>query len=193
MRKLIFATGNQNKVAEVNVLLNETLEILSLKDLNFEEELREDYDTLEENARQKALFIHQKFGLDCFSEDSGLEINALGGRPGVNTAHYSGSRDADENMDLVLQQLANQTDRSAQFRAVLCLVMNGEVHQFEGICKGNIALEKSRGAKGFGYDPIFVPEGYDSTFADLSKETKGSMSHRGKAMKQLIDFLKNIA
>lgn len=192
MQKLIFATNNANKVREINVLLDNTLDVLSLKDMGFEEELAEDFETLEENALQKAQFIFQKYNLACFSEDTGLEINALAGRPGVHSAHYSGSRDADGNMNLVLQQLENQQDRTAQFRTVICLITNeGVVHQFEGICKGHLTLEKSEGVKGFGYDPIFVPNGYDKTFADLGNEEKGKISHRGNAMRKLITFLKN--
>jgi XTP/dITP diphosphohydrolase len=190
MKKLIFATNNANKVKEINVLLDETFEVLSLKDLNFEEELEEDFETLQENAQQKANFIFEKLNLPCFSEDSGLEINALGGNPGVHTAHYSGSRDANDNMDLVLQQLENQQDRSAQFRTVICLKTAEGEHFFEGICKGTITLEKSKGEQGFGYDPIFTPDGFDVTFADLEKTAKSNISHRGQAMRKLIDFLK---
>jgi XTP/dITP diphosphohydrolase len=190
MKKLIFATNNANKVKEINVLLDETFEVLSLKDLNFEEELEEDFETLQENAQQKANFIFEKLNLPCFSEDSGLEINALGGNPGVHTAHYSGSRDANDNMDLVLQQLENQQDRSAQFRTVICLKTAEGEHFFEGICKGTITLEKSKGEHGFGYDPIFTPDGFDVTFADLEKTAKSNISHRGQAMRKLIDFLK---
>ena len=190
MQKLIFATNNANKVREINVLLDHNLEVVSLKDIGFEEELAEDFETLAENALQKAKFIHEKFGLACFSEDTGLEINALSGRPGVHSAHYAGSRDADENMNLVLQQLDNQSDRSAQFRTVICLIIENKIHQFEGVCKGHITLEKSKGEKGFGYDPIFMPEGFDKTFADLGSEEKGKISHRGNAMRKLIAFLK---
>ncbi len=192
MKKLIFATNNANKVKEVNVLLDGTLEVLSLKDLSFEEELEEDFETLQENAQQKANFIFEKLNFPCFSEDSGLEINALDGKPGVHTAHYSGSRDANENMDLVLQQLDNQQDRSAQFRTVICLKTNEGEHFFEGVCKGSITLEKSQGEQGFGYDPIFMPDGFDVTFADLEKIAKSRISHRGQAMRKLIDFLKKI-
>ena len=190
MQKLIFATNNAHKVQEINVLLDHSLEVVSLKDISFEEELAEDFETLAENALQKAKFIHEKFGLACFSEDTGLEINALGGRPGVHSAHYAGSRDANENMNLVLQQLDNQEDRSAQFRTVICLIIENKVYQFEGVCKGHITLEKSKGSKGFGYDPIFMPEGFEQTFADLGSEEKGKISHRGNAMRKLIAFLK---
>ena len=190
MQKLIFATNNAHKVQEINVLLDHSLEVVSLKDISFEEELAEDFETLAENALQKAKFIHEKFGLACFSEDTGLEINALGGRPGVHSAHYAGSRDANENMNLVLQQLDNQEDRSAQFCTVICLIIENKVYQFEGVCKGHITLEKSKGSKGFGYDPIFMPEGFEQTFADLGSEEKGKISHRGNAMRKLIAFLK---
>jgi XTP/dITP diphosphohydrolase len=190
MQKLIFATNNANKVREINVLLDNSLEVVSLKDIGFEEELAEDFETLDENALQKAQFIFQKYNLPCFSEDTGLEIQSLDGRPGVHSAHYSGSRDADDNMDLVLQQLDNQQDRVAQFRTVICLIMDGTTHRFEGICKGYITLEKSKGAKGFGYDPIFIPDGFDKTFADLGNEEKGKISHRGNAMRKLIEYLR---
>jgi XTP/dITP diphosphohydrolase len=191
MQKLIFATNNANKVREINVLLDNALEVVSLKDIGFEEELAEDFETLEENALQKAQFIFQKYNLPCFSEDTGLEIFALDGRPGVHSAHYAGSRDADANINLVLQQLDNQQDRAAQFRTVICLIMDGVTHRFEGVCKGRITLEKSKGAEGFGYDPVFVPDGFDKTFADLGSEEKGKISHRGNAMRKLIAFLKN--
>ncbi len=190
MEKLIFATNNANKVREVNVLLEKTnLNVVSLSEMNFTEELQEDFETLQENAQQKARFVHQNFGIACFSEDTGLEIHALGGRPGVHTAHYSGSRDADDNMDLVLQQLDNQQDRTAQFRTVICLKTDTEERFFEGICRGKIAAQRSDGNQGFGYDPIFIPDGFEVTFAQMDKETKSNISHRGKAMKALIDFL----
>jgi XTP/dITP diphosphohydrolase len=190
LEKLIFATNNANKVREVNVLLEKTnLNVVSLSDMNFTEELQEDFETLQENAQQKARFVHQRFGIACFSEDTGLEIHALNGRPGVNAAHYSGSRDANDNMDLVLQQLENQEDRTAQFRTVICLKTETEEHLFEGICKGKILTQRSVGDQGFGYDPIFLPDGYELTFAQMDKETKSLISHRGKAMQALIEFL----
>jgi XTP/dITP diphosphohydrolase len=189
-KKLIFATNNQGKVNEVKLHLVDSYDILTLKEIGFEEELQEDFDTLQENAAQKANFIFEKYGIPCFSEDSGLEIDALDGKPGVHTAHYSGSRDRHDNMDLVLSQMQGKTNRRAQFRAVICLRTPDETHFFEGICKGTIAEEKSVGQHGFGYDPIFTPEGYEVTFADMEEMEKKKFSHRGNAMKKMIQFFK---
>jgi XTP/dITP diphosphohydrolase len=191
MRKLIFATQNANKVKEVNAQIEGILEVRSLLDIGHTAELAEDFETLEENAKQKATFIFDTYQVNCFSEDTGLEIAALGGKPGVHTAHYSGSRNADENIALVISQLDGVGERQAQFRTVIYLIIDGKHYSFEGIVRGKIALEKSKGAEGFGYDPIFIPDGYDETFADLPIEIKKTISHRAKAMKQLLDFLHN--
>ncbi len=190
MKQLVFATQNANKVKEVNAQIEGVLVVKSLLDIGHTDELAEDFETLEENAQQKATFIFEQYQLDCFSEDTGLEIEALGGKPGVHTAHYSGSRNADDNMALVIKQLEGEGNRRAQFRTVIYLILNGEHHAFEGVVKGRIAMGKSLGTEGFGYDPIFIPDGYEETFADLPISVKKSMSHRAKAMQQLMAFLK---
>ncbi len=190
MRELIFATQNANKVKEVNAQIEGILAVKSLLDIGHQEELAEDFETLFENAQQKASFIYETYQISCFSEDTGLEIDALAGMPGVHTAHYSGSRNADDNMNLVLQQLEGIEQRGAQFRTVIYLILDGVHHPFEGIVRGKIAFAKSNGTHGFGYDPIFIPDGYDTTFADLPIEIKKDISHRARAMKRLIKFLK---
>lgn len=189
MKELIFATQNANKVREINEQVKGLLLVKNLLDIGHTDELAEDYETLQENAQQKANFIYQKFNVNCFSEDTGLEIDGLDGKPGVHTAHYSGSRNADDNIALVLQQMKGMENRAAQFRTIIYLIYNGEHYKFEGIVRGNIALEKSEGTEGFGYDPIFIPEGYDKTFAELPISVKKSISHRARAMQQLLDFI----
>lgn len=188
-QELIFATQNANKVKEINEQIKGKLIVKSLLEIDYTEELEEDFETLQENAQQKAIFIHEKFGVNCFSEDTGLEIDGLNGKPGVHTAHYSGSRNPDENIALVLEQMQGMDNRGAQFRTIIYLIFDGEHHKFEGIVRGKIALEKSAGTEGFGYDPIFIPEGYDKTFAELPITVKKTISHRAKAMQQLLDFL----
>lgn len=173
-------------------MLDDSFEIVSLKSIGCEEDIPETQPTLEGNALQKARYVKENYGADCFSEDTGLEIEALGGAPGVITARYAGpERDPDANMDLVLQKLQDKTNRKAQFRTVIALIINGEEHLFEGIVTGRIAHEK-RGAGGFGYDPIFIPDGYEQTFAELSAEIKNDISHRARATRKLIGFLKEI-
>lgn len=173
-------------------MLDDSFEIISLKSIGCEEDIPETQPTLEGNALQKARYVKETYGADCFSEDTGLEIEALGGEPGVITAHYAGpERDPDANMDLVLQKLGDQDHRRAQFRTVIALILNDEEHLFEGIVTGRIAHEK-RGAGGFGYDPIFIPDGYEQTFAELSSEIKNNISHRARATRKLIGFLKAI-
>ena len=189
--QLVFATRNVNKVRELNAQVEGLFNIATLDEVGHQDELAEDYETLEENARQKAVFIYEKYGLNCFSEDTGLEISALGGSPGVHTAHYRGTRDNKMNIQKVLSEMYGKSDRSARFRTVIHLIWDGEHYSFEGIVNGWIAEAFSEGTEGFGYDPIFIPEGFDRTFADLTMETKKSISHRAKAVKQLIDFLKN--
>lgn len=190
--KIVFATNNPHKVKEVNEVLDDTFEIVSLKEIGCEEEIPETQPTLEGNALQKARYVKGNYGSDCFSEDTGLEIEALGGEPGVITAHYAGpARDPDANMDLVLEKLADKENRKAQFRTVIALILNGEEHLFEGIVSGRIAPEK-RGDGGFGYDPIFIPDGYEQTFAELASDIKNSISHRVRATHKLIAFLKKI-
>lgn len=186
--KLIFATNNAHKIKEVSEVLGNAFEIVSLQEIGCFEELPETHDTIRENAQEKARHIFENYGVDCFADDSGLEIDALNGAPGVHTAYYSGSRDPDANMDLVLKKLQGTTDRSARFRTVIALFLRGQEYLFEGIAEG-IILDEKRGAGGFGYDPIFVPKGHDKTFAELPAEVKNSISHRAQAMQQLIHFL----
>lgn len=189
--KLVFATNNKNKIHEVQQLLPPTIEIISLESIGCLEEIPETADTIEENAIMKANYVTQKYGYDCFADDTGLEVEALNGEPGVFSARYAGEqRNSDDNMDKLLEELSNKTNRNAQFKTVIALNLNGEQYLFTGIARGEITLEKT-GNQGFGYDPIFKPEGYEATFAQLSLEEKGAISHRGKATEQLIAFLKN--
>lgn len=189
--KLIFATNNKNKILEIQQMLPATIEIISLESIGCFEEIPETADTIEENAIMKANYITQKYGYNCFADDTGLVVEALNGEPGVFSARYAGEqRSSEDNMNKVLEALANKTNRNAHFKTVIALNLNGKQHLFTGIACGEITLEKS-GNQGFGYDPIFKPEGYKQTFAELSLEEKGAISHRGKATKQLIAFLKN--
>ena len=191
MQKLVFATNNAHKIAEVRTQLGEHYDFLSLADIGCTEELPETTNTLEGNATQKARYVYDNYQHNCFSEDTGLEINALGGAPGVITAHYAGpQRSADDNMDLVLQNMGDAGDRRARFRTVICLVIDGQEHRFEGVINGHIPFKRS-GEKGFGYDPIFVPEGHQKTFAEMTAEEKYPISHRGKAVAQLVAFLRD--
>jgi XTP/dITP diphosphohydrolase len=188
--KLVFATNNKNKILEVQQLLPASIEIISLESIGCFEEIPETADTIEENAIMKANYITEKYGYNCFADDTGLEVEALNGEPGVYSARYAGEqRDADDNMNKLLNKLENSINRKAQFKTVIALNLNGKQQLFSGIASGEITLEKS-GNQGFGYDPIFKPEGYDLTFAQLSLQEKGIISHRGKATEQLIDFLK---
>jgi XTP/dITP diphosphohydrolase len=189
--KLVFATNNKNKILEVQQMLPPTIEIISLESIGCFEEIPETAATIDENAIMKANYVTQKYGYDCFADDTGLEVEALNGEPGVFSARYAGEqRNADDNMNKVLNALSNETNRNAQFKTVIALNLNGKQHLFTGIAKGEITSEKT-GNQGFGYDPIFKPEGFEATFAQLSLEEKGAISHRGKATEQLIAFLKN--
>ncbi|MGC4039283.1 MAG: non-canonical purine NTP diphosphatase [Flavobacterium sp.] len=188
--KLVFASNNKNKIKEIQLLLPQTIEILSLEDIGCFEDIPETADTIEGNAILKADYVTKRFGYDCFADDTGLEVMALGGEPGVYSARYAGEqKDANDNMDKLLQNLTDKPDRSAQFKTVIALNLNGKQTLFTGIIKGKIIDEKI-GANGFGYDPIFVANGYDKTFAELSIEEKSLISHRGLAVMQLVDFLK---
>lgn len=190
MQKIIFATSNPHKVREVKEMLEGQYEVLSLKDIGCFEDIPETSPTFEGNALQKARYVYEKYGFDCFSEDTGLEIDALNGEPGIYTARYGGpARDADDNMDKALTNLEDKSDRGAQFRTAIALIIKGKENVFEGIVRGSIRTEKS-GAGGFGYDPIFQPDGYEITFAEMDKEEKNKISHRGRAVRKLIDFLK---
>lgn len=189
--KLVFATNNKNKILEVQQMLPSTIEIISLESIGCFEEIPETADTIEENAIMKADYVTRNYGYNCFADDTGLEVETLNGEPGVFSARYAGEqRNADDNMNKVLKALEDKANRNAQFKTVIALNLNGKQHLFTGIAKGEITLEKT-GNQGFGYDPIFKPEGCEVTFAQLSLEKKGVISHRGKATEQLIAFLKN--
>jgi XTP/dITP diphosphohydrolase len=189
--RICFATNNQHKLEEVRAILLPQFELLSLSDIGCREELPENQRTLEGNALEKAAFVHRKFGIDCFADDTGLEVVALKGEPGVDTAHYAGpERDAAKNMALLLKNLGDATDRRACFRTIFCLFWQGEVYSFEGRAEGSIGRE-IRGSDGFGYDPVFIPEGYRQSFAELGPEIKNRFSHRAAACQRLAEFLLN--
>ncbi|WP_268223280.1 non-canonical purine NTP diphosphatase [Sinomicrobium oceani] len=186
---LVFATHNKNKLAEVQALLPESITLLSLEDINCHEDIPETSGTIEGNAIQKAEYLREKYGYDCFADDTGLEVRALRGAPGVYSARYAGeAKNPEANMDKLLFELRNKQDRSARFKTVIALHLNGELLQFEGTVNGMITVEKS-GDKGFGYDPVFRPDGYDRTFAELPLELKNEIGHRGKAVRKLITYL----
>lgn len=189
--KICFATNNQKKIEEVKAALGSKFQIVSLKEIGCHEELPETGDTLEFNAFQKARYVKDNYGVDCFADDTGLEVKALGGEPGVYSGRYAGEPRSDErNMDKLLINLESKKDRSAQFRTIIALILDGGEYQFEGIAKGEILSERT-GNEGFGYDPIFRPDGFSKSFAELTMEEKNQISHRGKAVKLLIDFLGN--
>ena len=189
--KMVVATNNPHKLKEIASILGQEIELLSLKDIQCFADIPETADTLEGNARQKAMYIYENYGMDCFADDTGLEVEALGGAPGVFSARYAGEgHDSEANMQKLLKELAGKENRKAQFRTVICLIRNGKEHLFEGIVKGEIIQEK-RGGEGFGYDPIFVPEGYDLTFAELGDDVKNTISHRARAVEKLCQFLLN--
>ncbi len=193
MKKLVFATGNAHKIAEVNRLLDGFYEVVPMAEVGITEDIPETADTLEGNALLKARYVYAHTGMDCFSEDTGLEVEALGGRPGVHSARYAGAdKDAAANMRKLLQELEGQLNRRARFRTVIALILDGKEYLFEGIAPGHIATAPS-GKKGFGYDPIFVPEGHERTFAEMTADEKNAISHRGKAVAQLVEFLQKQA
>lgn len=189
--KLVFATNNQNKVKEVQALLPKHITLLSLKDINCTEDIPETQNTIEGNASQKANYIKTHYGFDCFADDTGLEVEALNGAPGVLSARYAGKeKNSNNNMDLLLANLKQATSRTAQFKTVITLIYNNETINFTGICKGEITYNK-QGSLGFGYDPIFKPAGHNITFAEMDLNTKNSIGHRGKAVTKLINYLKS--
>ena len=189
MHTLIFATNNQNKVEEIRKVTNGLFNIITLKEAGIDIDIPEPYDTLEANATEKSTVIHSMTKENVFSEDTGLEVAALNGEPGVKSARYAGEgRDFQANIDKLLVNLEGQSDRQAQFRTVVSLILNEKEYLFEGICKGRITTEQ-KGLKGFGYDPIFIPEGADKTFAEMTMDEKNQYSHRKKAISKLIDFL----
>ncbi|RYZ15660.1 MAG: RdgB/HAM1 family non-canonical purine NTP pyrophosphatase [Chitinophagaceae bacterium] len=188
--ELIFATNNAHKVDELRAVLPAGFQILSLKEAGIDRDIPEPFDSLEENAREKARVIHELTGGDCFSEDTGLEVAALGGAPGVHSARYAGDdRSPSANTDKLLRELSGAADRSARFRTIICLCLAGTYHEFEGICPGRITANP-QGTGGFGYDPVFVPDGGDGrTFAEMTAGEKGRFSHRRKALDKLVAFL----
>lgn len=189
MESLCFATNNLHKIEEVKVALGDGLRILTLEEAGIREELPETQDTLEGNARQKALYVFDHFGLPCFADDTGLEVDVLGGAPGVYSARYAGpQRRSADNIALLLENLRGKTSRAAQFRTVIHLVLPDGQWKFEGIVRGTIR-EDGKGTGGFGYDPVFVPEGFEQTLAEMSLEEKNLISHRGIAIRKLAEFL----
>lgn len=188
--KLVFASNNSNKIKEIQALVPANIQIVSLQSIGCFEDIPETADTIEGNSILKANYVTQKFGLNCFADDSGLEVDALNGEPGVFSARYAGEPKNDEhNIAKLLLNLKDKTNKKANFKTVICLNLNGEQHLFTGIINGAITEEKT-GSNGFGYDPVFIAEGHSKTFAQLTMEEKSSISHRGIAVKKLVDFLK---
>ena len=192
MKKLVFATNNKHKLAEVRAILKDQFEVYSLAEINCFDDIPETADTLEGNAEQKAVWVLEKYGYDCFADDTGLEIEALDGRPGVYSARYAGENCSfEDNNKKVLAELTGKSNRNAKFRTVICLKLNGETQLFSGEVNGTI-IEENRGSKGFGYDPIFIPEGHKESFAEMGDELKNTISHRFRATKKLVNFLDSI-
>ncbi len=187
--ELVFATNNRHKLEEIQNLLGNKIKLLSLKDISFFEEIPEDYDTLKENAQQKARYIYDRYKLNCFADDTGLEIDYLNGAPGVLSARYAGeSCSFEDNIVKTLKELDGAENRKARFRTVISLILDGKEHYFEGAVDGNILTEK-HGVGGFGYDPIFRPLGFDKSFAEMDMDEKNKISHRARAAQKLVDFL----
>ena len=192
MRRLIFATNNAHKLGEVQTLLGDAFELVTLRECGITEDIPETADTLEGNALQKARYVYEKTGMDCFADDTGLEVDALGGAPGVHSARYAtDGHDFAANNRLLLKNLEGITDRTARFRTVIALILDGVEYTFEGRVEGTIATAES-GSEGFGYDPLFVPSGEIITFAQMSAEAKNAISHRGRAVAKLVNFLKTL-
>ncbi len=192
LMQLVFATNNPNKLKEVKALLPPNIQLLSLKDIGCHEDIPETQLTIEGNAIQKAIYVTERYGYNCFADDTGLEVDALSGEPGVFSARYAGPQcSPDDNMEKLLYELEFKENRAAQFKTVVVLNLNGQLHSFIGLCKGKITKIK-KGNKGFGYDPIFKPNGYDQTFAEMALSLKNKIGHRGKAIKHLIAYLMSI-
>lgn len=188
--KICFATNNIHKIREVQEMLGDTFELISLEKIGCKEELPETQNTIPENSAQKARYVWNKFGVPCFADDSGLEVESLGNAPGVLSARYAGlPKDDDKNIALLLKNLEGKTNRNAQFRTCITLIMPTGEWQFEGLVKGKI-IEEKRGNQGFGYDPVFLPDGYEQTFAEMTTAQKNQISHRAIAVKKLVEFLK---
>jgi XTP/dITP diphosphohydrolase len=190
--KLVFATNNLNKLKEVQSLMPQHISLLSLKDIGCFEDIPETQDTIEGNAIQKATYIKSNYGYDCFADDTGLEVDTLNGEPGIYSARYAGKqRNANDNTNKLLKKLENKSNRAAQFKTVIALQINNTQLTFKGICKGTITTIK-KGDKGFGYDPIFKPDGFELTFAEMDLKLKNNIGHRGKAVSQLINYLSKL-
>ncbi len=189
--ELVFATNNAHKLEEVQQMIGDRFKLLSLADIGCHEDIPETGATFEDNAQQKTDYLKERFNVDCFADDSGLEVDALQGEPGVYSARYAGTRDMEKNIDLVLEKLGDNPNRTARFKTVISLNINNEQHFFEGSIEGKIITERI-GTKGFGYDPIFIPNGYDTTFAEMSLEEKNRISHRSVAVQKLCKFLFSI-
>ncbi|MBD1430729.1 non-canonical purine NTP diphosphatase [Sphingobacterium litopenaei] len=190
MLELVFATNNAHKLEEVQAIVGDKFVLKSLSDIGCQDDIPETGVTFKENAKQKTDYLVDKYGLYCFGDDSGLEIDALNGEPGVYSARYSGTRDMEKNIEFVLEKLGDNPNRTARFKTVISLYFNEQQHFFEGAIEGKIIKER-KGEKGFGYDPIFIPNGYDKTFAEMSSEEKNAISHRAIAVSKLAEFLKN--
>jgi len=191
--KLVFASNNKNKIQEIQALVPDNIQIVSLDDIGCTEDIPETADTIEGNAILKANYVTEKYGYDCFADDTGLEVDALNGAPGVYSARYAGEqKDANDNMDKLLSELKDKSNRKANFKTVIALNLNGKQSLFTGIINGKI-IEEKIGTNGFGYDPIFVADGFDKTFAELTMEEKSTISHRGIAVKELILFLQKLS
>ncbi len=189
--ELVFATNNKHKLEELQAILGNEIKLLSLKDIGCTEEIPEEQPTLEGNANQKSTYVFKKFGYPCFADDTGLEIDALNGEPGVYSARYAGEeKSAEANMNKVLKKLAKINNRKARFRTVISLIINDKENQFEGVVEGEILTEK-KGDSGFGYDPIFQPNGFKTTFAQMNLADKNKISHRGRAVEKLVEYLLN--
>ena len=187
--KLVFATNNAHKLEEVRQILGDRFTVLSLNEIGCTEDIPETGDTFHDNALQKARYVKEHYGYDCFADDTGLEVKALDGAPGVHSARYAGNHDSEANVSKLLHELEKKPDRSAQFRTVVALLLNGQEVLFEGIVTGRIGTER-HGDGGFGYDPVFIPDGYDVTFSEMPPESKNLISHRGRAVRKLADYLK---
>lgn len=188
--KLCFATNNQHKLDEVSQLLGDSFKLESLEAVGCAEELPEEQDTLEGNSLQKAKYVYDKFNVNCFADDTGLEVEALGGAPGVYSARYAGEqRNSEDNMNLLLERMGHESKRKARFRTVVTLILENQTYQFEGVVNGEI-LKSKRGGEGFGYDPLFLPEGLNKSMAELTTDEKNAISHRGEAIRKLVAFLK---
>jgi len=189
MKKIVFATNNLHKLEEVSAILDNKIQILSLKDIHCEEEIPETSDTIEGNALQKAEYIYDRYQMDCFADDTGLEVEALDGAPGIYSARYAGPQhNSKDNIRKLLTEMHDKENRNAQFRTAIYLILDGKKHLFEGTIKGKI-IYAEKGSDGFGYDSVFVPEGFDKTFAELGEEIKNKISHRAIATKKLVKFL----